>query len=282
MASRTQQRVNAKRNLELDPSELETKFEIPGTPRTIQRHASAELISNAMSKDLKLLLAATETNHKLTKIVEQATDEWMMLIKRYLEKAHANASPLEKAWTIIGVLESEGRDYITNKTEAQRNTDDKMFPVLARSLETGSSNIHIQEQFRTRTRSATTTTCNTTMLLRASSQGLPNEEVAVRCYGIIQKLIEGIRNFELTRKLALMYAQEQYVEETPTVDAPLFTRQQYLRMRSSTCSKRYTFAQQQPTRLLTSLPKYLPLSSHHNSLRLSESNTHRSHRRTPW
>ena len=62
------------------------------------------------------------------------------------------------------------------------------------------------------------------------SQGFPNEEVAVRRYEIMQRLIEGVRSFELKRNLALMYAQEQYVDTPPTVEALRFTVQQYLRM----------------------------------------------------
>ena len=44
------------------------------------------------------------------------------------------------------------------------------------------------------------------------SQGFPNEDVTVRRYEIMQRFIEGVRNLELKRHLALMDAQEQYVE----------------------------------------------------------------------
>ena len=71
------------------------------------------------------------------------------------------------------------------------------------------------------------------------SQGYPNEEVTVRRYEIMQRFIEGVRNFELKRNLALMYAPEQYVETPPTVEALRFTVQQYLRMRGSTRSDNY-------------------------------------------
>ena len=71
------------------------------------------------------------------------------------------------------------------------------------------------------------------------SQGYPNEEVTVRRYEIIQRFIEGVRNFELKRNLALMYAPEQYVEAPPTVEAIRFTIQQYLRMRGSARSDNY-------------------------------------------
>ena len=61
----------------------------------------------------------------------------------------------------------------------------------------------------------------------------------------MQKFIEGVRNFELKRNLALMYAQEQYVEAPPTVEALRFTVQQYLHMRGSNRSDNYQMAQPQ-------------------------------------
>ena len=46
------------------------------------------------------------------------------------------------------------------------------------------------------------------------SQCFPNEEVTVQRCEIMQEIIDGVCNFELRRNLALMYAQEEYVEET--------------------------------------------------------------------
>ena len=63
----------------------------------------------------------------------------------------------------------------------------------------------------------------------------------------MQKFIEGVRNFELKRNLALMYAQEQYVEAPPTVEALRFTVQPFLRMRGSSRPENYQMAPpQQP------------------------------------
>ena len=153
----------------------------------------------------------------------------MMLMKRHLEKAHARATPLDKAWTIIEYLEHEARDYITNKSEAERDTDEKVFALLVRRFGTGSSKIHIQQQFRTRNQSNEEDYMQYLDALEGlRSQGYPNEEVTVRRYEIMQNFIEGVRNFELKRNLALMYAQEQYVEAPPTVEALRFTVQQYL------------------------------------------------------
>ena len=47
------------------------------------------------------------------------------------------------------------------------------------------------------------------------------------------KFIHGVHNFELKRNLAVIYAQEKYVDEPSTVDALRFTVQQYMRMRGS-------------------------------------------------
>ena len=157
VATSTQRKITTKRNLEQDQDEMEqlpaTPSATPDTPRTSQRQALAEAISTAMSKGLEPLLAAKESKNKPTKYrgtKDGNADGWMMLMKRHLEKAHAKATPFDKTWTIIEYLENEARDYITNKFEAERDTDEKVFALLARQVGTGSSKIHIQQQFRTR------------------------------------------------------------------------------------------------------------------------------------
>ena len=147
---------------------------------------------------------------------------------------------------IVEFLENEARDYITNKSEAERDTDEKVFALLARRFGTGSNKIQIQQQFRTRNQSPDEDYMQYLDALEGlRSQGFPNEEVAVRRYEIMQKFIEGVRSYALKRNLALMYAQEQYVDTPPTVEALRFTVQQYLRMRGSTRSENYPAPQQQ-------------------------------------
>ena len=143
-------------------------------------------------------------------------------------------------------LENEARDYITNKSEAERDTDEKVFALLARRFGTGSNKIQIQQQFRTRNQTPDEDYMQYLDALEGlRSQGFPNEEVAVRRYEIKQRFIEGVRSFELKRNLALMYAQEQYVDTPPTVEALRFTVQQYLRMRGSARLENYPAPQQQ-------------------------------------
>ena len=247
VATSTQRKLTTKRVLEQDQSEIgetpEDSKATPDTPRTSQRQALAEAISTAMSKGLEPLLAAKESKNNPTKnrgTKEGNDDGWMMLMKRHLEKAHASATLLDKAWTIIEYLEHEARDYITNKSEAERDTDENVFALLDRRFETGSSKIHIQQQFRTRNQNNEEDNMQYLDALEGlRSQGYPNREVTVRRYEIMRRFIEGVRNFELKRNLALMYAPEQYVETPPTLEALHFTVQQYLRMRGSSLPDNY-------------------------------------------
>ena len=112
-----------------------------------------------------------------------------MLMKRHLEKAHPKATPLDKAWTIIEYLENETRDYITNKSEAERDTDENVFALLARRFGTGSTKIHIQQQFRTRNQNSEEDYMQYVDALEGLRQDYPNEEVTVRRYEIIEAKI---------------------------------------------------------------------------------------------
>ena len=144
VATSTQRKLTTKRILEQDPSETgettEASNSTTDTPRRSQRQALAEAISTLTSKGLEPLLAAKESKNKPTKY--RGTKDgnavgWMMLMKRHLEKADARATPLDKAWTIIEYLEHEARENITNKSEAERDTDAKVFALLARRFGTG-------------------------------------------------------------------------------------------------------------------------------------------------
>ena len=220
------------------------------TPNTIRGKALVEAITHAMSKSLKLLLAAKEVKNIPTKYRgtrDGIIDGWLILMKRYLEKAHAKDTPLDRAWTIVEFLENEAQDYIMNKSEAGRDTDKKVFALLARQFGTGSSKIQIRQQFRTRNQSNDEDYMQYLAALEGlRSQGFPNEEATVRRYEIMQRFIEGVRSFELERNLALMYAQKQYVDTPPTVEALRFTVQQYLHMRGPIRSENYPAPQQQP------------------------------------
>ena len=127
MTTSTQRKISAKPNLEQDQGEIEEVSEVnnetPDTPRTRQRQALADALSTAMSVGLEPLLAVKESKNKPTKYRGTKDGKaygWVMLMKLHLEKAHAKATPLDKAWTIIEYLEHEARDYSTTKSEARK------------------------------------------------------------------------------------------------------------------------------------------------------------------
>ena len=246
LASSTQRKTVSRRNLNPTTTEGATKDNIPNA---IHNQALAEAITKAMSKGLELLLATKGTKIKPTKYRgtrDGIVDGWLMLMTRYLEKAHAKETSLDRAWTTVEFLENEARNYITNKSEAERDTDEKVFALLARRFGMGSNKIQIQQQFSTSNQSPDEDYMQYLDALEGlRSQGFPNEEVAVRRYEIMQRLIEAVRSFELKRNLALMYAQEQYVDTPPTVEALRFTVQQHLRMRGSARSETFPAPPQQ-------------------------------------
>ena len=107
--------------------------------------------------------------------------------------------------------------------------------------------IQVQQQFHTRNQTSDEDYMQYLDALEGLRiQGFRNEEVGVRGYEIMQKFVDGFLNFELKRFLGLMYAQDKYVEEPPTVEALRFTVQQYLRMRRSACTDHYQAAPQEP------------------------------------
>ena len=235
------------------------------TPNTIHGQTLAEAITTAMSKGLEPLLAAKEAKNTPTKYRgtrDGIIDGWLMLMKRYLEKAHSKDTSLDRAWTIVEFLENEAQDYIMNKSEAERDTDEKVFALLGRRFGTGSSKFQIQQQFRTRNQSDNEDYMQYLDALEGlRSQGFPNEDVTVRRYEIMQRFIEGVRSFELKRNLALMYAQEQYVDTPPTVEALRFTVQQYLHMRGPIRSENYPAPQQHQEPLLASHQNPIPAAA---------------------
>ena len=169
------------------------------TPNTIHERALAEAITTAMSKGLEPLLAANEAKNIPTKYRgtrDGIIDGWLMLMKRYLEKAHAKGIPLDRAWTIVEFLENEAQDYVTSELEAERDTDEKVFALLARRFGTGSSKIQTQQQFRTRNQSNDEDYMQYLDALEGlRSQVFPNKEATVRRYEIMQRFMEGVRSF---------------------------------------------------------------------------------------
>ena len=99
LSSSTQRKTTSKRSLILETVEESETYDVPSA---IHSRAIAEAITTAMSMGLEPLLAAKETKSKPTKHCgtrDGIVDGWLMLMKRYLEKAHAKDTPLDRFGT---------------------------------------------------------------------------------------------------------------------------------------------------------------------------------------
>ena len=97
------------------------------------------MITTAISKDLEPLQAAKETKNKPFKC--RGTRRRMHGADETIsgKKTDTKATPLDKARTIIGLLENEARDYLTNKSQTERNKDEKVFALIVSRFGTRSS-----------------------------------------------------------------------------------------------------------------------------------------------
>ena len=86
-------------------------------------------ISKAMSKELAPLLAGRDQTQARPSVYrgskEGSIDGWILVMRRYLQRTQAKATPDDKAWSIIEHLEGEARNYIINKAESERDTPKK-------------------------------------------------------------------------------------------------------------------------------------------------------------
>ena len=114
-------------------------------------------ISKAMSKKLAPLLAGRDQTQAKPSVYrgskEGSIDGWILVMRHYLQRKQAKATPDDKAWSIIGHLESEPRIYIINKTESERDTAEKVFELLASRFGTGGNRMQLRQAFTTRQQS---------------------------------------------------------------------------------------------------------------------------------
>ena len=114
-------------------------------------------ISKAMSKELAPLLAGRDPTHARPSVYrgskEGSIDGWILVMRRYLQRTQAKATPDDKAWSIIGHLEGEARNYIINKAESEIDTTEEVFDLLASRFGTGGNRMQVRQAFATRQQS---------------------------------------------------------------------------------------------------------------------------------
>ena len=76
-------------------------------------------ISKAMSKELAPLLTGRDPTQARPSVYrgskEGSIDGWTLVMRRYLQRTQAKATPGDKTWSIIGHLEGDARNYIIKK-----------------------------------------------------------------------------------------------------------------------------------------------------------------------
>ena len=79
-------------------------------------------LSKAMSKELAPLLTGRDLAQARPSVYrgskDGSIDGWILVMRRYLKRTQSKASLDDQAWSIIGHLEGDARNYIINKTES--------------------------------------------------------------------------------------------------------------------------------------------------------------------
>ena len=163
-----------------------------------------EAISKAIAKELAPLIsnrdqtAVRPTLYRGSK--DGTVEEWLRLMKRYLERVHSNASPVGKAWAIIDHLGDDARSFIINKPESERDSHEKVTTLLSSRFGTGSSRWPVRQAFRLRSQLEIEDLMQYLDALEGlRSQGFPDEPITTRRYEILHRFMDGVSDPVLQR-----------------------------------------------------------------------------------
>ena len=193
-------------------------------------------ISKAMSKELAPLLAGRDLAQTRPNVYrgskDGSIDGWILVMQRYLKRIQTNVSAEDRAWSIIGHLEGEARNYIINKAESERDTPEKVFELLSSRFGAGGNCMQVRQTFQSRVQQEKEDWMQYLDALEGlRSQGFPQESITTKRYEILQRFMEGVRDPVLRRELAIVYATEAFLTEPPTVESLRFTTHQLQRNR---------------------------------------------------
>ena len=194
-------------------------------------------ISKAMSKELAPLLAGRDLVQTRPNVYrgskDGSIDGWILVMRRYLKRIQTKVSAEDRAWSIIGHLEGEARNYIINKAESERETPEKVFELLSSRFGAGGNRMQVRQTFQSRVQQEKGDWMQYLDALEEGlrSQGFPQESITTKRYEILQRFMEGVRDPVLRRDLAIVYASETFLTEPPTVESLRFTTRQLQRNR---------------------------------------------------
>ena len=189
-----------------------------------------EATSKAMAKELAPLSAnrnQTAVRPTLYRGSKDGTvEEWLLVMKRYLERVYSNASPVDKAWAIIDHLGDEARSFIINKPESERDSHEKVTTLLSSRFGTGSSRWPVRQAFRLRNQLEKEGLMQYLDALEGlRSQGFPDKPITTRRYEILHRFMDGVSDPVLQRELTVVFATKAYLADPPTVESLRFTVQ---------------------------------------------------------
>ena len=171
-----------------------------------------------------------------------SVDNWITLVRRYLEKIKPKQSLRDQSWTIIELLDGEARNYIMNKPAPEINDPEAVLRLLNNRFGTGASKALIRTSFASRMQKPEESLMQYMDALESlRSKGFPDESMATRRYEIMQRFIKGVRSSELNSMLSIKYSDEKFIEDPPTEEQLRFTVHEFNRMRE------YTQARAKPT-----------------------------------
>ena len=168
-------------------------------------------ISKAMSKELAPLLAGRDLAQTRPNVYrgskDGSIDGWILIMQRCLKSIQTKLSAEDRAWSIIGHLEGEARNYIINKAESERDTPEKVFELPSSRFGAGGNRMHVRQAFQSRVQQEKEDWMQYLDALEGlRSQGFPQETITTKRYEILQRFMEGVRDPVLRRELAIVYA----------------------------------------------------------------------------
>ena len=195
-----------------------------------------EAISKAIAKELAPLIANRDQTAVRPTLYRGSKDgtveEWLLVMKRYLERVYSNASPVDKAWAIIDHLGDEARSFIINKPESERHSHEKVTTLLSSRFGTGSSRWPVRQAFRLRNQLEKEGLMQYLDALEGlRSQGFPDEPITTRRYELLHRFMDGVSDPVLQREPTVVFATEAYLADPPTVESLRFTVQELQRSR---------------------------------------------------
>ena len=195
-----------------------------------------EAISKAMAKELAPLIANRDQTAVRPTLYRGSKDgtveEWLLVMKRYLERVYSHGSPIDKAWAVLDHLGDEARSFIINKPESERDSHEKETTLLSGRFGTGSSRWPVRQAFRLRNQLEREDLMQYLDALEGlRSQGFPDEPITTRRYEILHRFMDGVSDPVLQRELTLVFATEAYLADPPTVESLRFRVQELQRSR---------------------------------------------------